>query len=47
MQLKSILNRVEPLKSFVYAMQRVNCPSCGGTGERVPWATGKVHLTTS
>lgn len=32
---------------FVYAMRRVNCPTCGVTVERVPWAEGKSHLTTS
>jgi len=32
---------------FVYAMRRVNCPTCGVTVERVPWADGKCHLTTS
>ena len=32
---------------FVYAMRRVKCPTCGVTVERVPWATGKGHLTTS
>ena len=32
---------------FVYAMRRVNCPTCGVTVERVPWAEGKCHLTTS
>jgi transposase len=32
---------------FVYAMRRVDCPSCGVTVERVPWAQGKSHLTTS
>jgi len=32
---------------FVYAMRRVNCPSCGVTVEGVPWAEGKCHLTTS
>jgi transposase len=32
---------------FVYAMRRVDCPSCGVTVERVPWAQGKYHLTTS
>jgi len=32
---------------FVYAMRRVDCPACGVTVERVPWATGKEHLTTS
>ena len=32
---------------LVYAMRRVDCPSCGVTVERVPWADGKCHLTTS
>ncbi len=32
---------------FVYAMRRVNCPECGVTVERVPWAAGKSPLTTS
>jgi transposase len=32
---------------FVYAMRRVDCRSCGVTVERVPWAVGKSHLTTS
>ena len=32
---------------FVYAMRRVDCPQCGVTVERVPWAEGKSHLTTS
>jgi transposase len=32
---------------FVYAMRRVNCPKCGVTVERVPWAERKCHLTTS
>jgi len=32
---------------FVYAMRRVNCPTCGVTVEQVPWAEGKCHLTTS
>ena len=32
---------------FVYAMRRVGCRSCGVTVERVPWARGKSHLTTS
>lgn len=32
---------------FVYALRRVDCPSCGVTVERVPWAVGKCHLTTS
>jgi transposase len=30
---------------FVYALRRVDCPSCGVTAERVPWARGKGHLT--
>jgi transposase len=32
---------------FLYALRRVDCPSCGVTVERVPWARGKCHLTTS
>jgi transposase len=32
---------------FVYALRRVNCPRCGVTAERVPWARGKCHLTLS
>src|SRR3989304_2459704 len=32
---------------FVYAMRRVNCPTCGVTVERGPGAGGKGHLTTS
>jgi len=32
---------------FVYAMRRVGCPDCGVTVERVPWAEGKCHSTTS
>jgi transposase len=32
---------------FLYALRRVDCPRCGVTVERVPWATGKCHLTTS
>ena len=32
---------------FVYAMRRVDCRSCGVTVERVPWAVGKCHSTTS
>jgi transposase len=31
---------------FVYALRRVNCPDCGVTAERVPWAEGKSRLTT-
>jgi transposase len=30
---------------FVYAMRRVNCPTCGVTVEMVPWAAGKTHST--
>ena len=30
---------------FVYALRRVNCPSCGVVAERVPWSTGKGRLT--
>jgi transposase len=32
---------------FRYALRRVDCPACGVTAERVPWATGKSHLTIS
>jgi transposase len=32
---------------FVYALRRVDCPSCGVIVERVPWARGKCHLTIS
>jgi len=32
---------------FVYAMRRVDCPHCGVKVERVPWAEGKNHLTTT
>lgn len=32
---------------LVYALRRVDCPSCGVTVERVPWAKGKCHLTTT
>src|SRR5271169_2664889 len=32
---------------LVYAMRRVDCRGCGVTVERVPWARGKSHLTTS
>ena len=31
---------------LVYAMRRVDCPDCGVTVERVPWAEGKSPLTT-
>lgn len=30
---------------FVYAMRRVDCPTCGVTVEMVPWAAGKTHAT--
>jgi len=32
---------------FLYAMRRVACPACGVKVERVPWAEGKRHLTTT
>ena len=32
---------------FLYAMRRVDCPECGIKVERVPWAEGKRHLTTT
>jgi len=32
---------------FVYARRRVDCPTCGVTVERVPWARGKSRLTNS
>jgi transposase len=32
---------------LVYALRRVDCPRCGVTAERVPWATGKGRLTTA
>jgi transposase len=32
---------------FLYALRRVNCPRCGVKVERIPWAEGKSHLTTS
>lgn len=32
---------------FVYAMRRVECPTCGIVVERVPWCDGKHTLTTS
>lgn len=32
---------------FLYAMRRVDCPYCGIKVERVPWAEGKNHLTTT
>lgn len=30
---------------LLYAMRRVDCPSCGVVVEAVPWAVGKNHLT--
>lgn len=32
---------------FLYAPRRVDCPKCGVTIERLPWATGKERTTTS
>lgn len=32
---------------FLYALRRVECPICGIKVERVPWAEGKNHLTTT
>ena len=32
---------------FLYAMRRVDCPHCKVKVERVPWAKGKNHLTTT
>lgn len=32
---------------FVYALRRVDCPTCGVVAEQVPWATGKSSLTKS
>ena len=32
---------------FLYPMRRVDCPRCGVTVERVPWADGKHQLTTT
>jgi transposase len=31
---------------FLYAMRRVDCPTCGFVVEQVPWGDGKCHLTT-
>jgi len=30
---------------FVYAMRRIDCPTCGATVERVPWSDGKSQQT--
>jgi len=32
---------------FVYAMRRVECPTCGVVVETVPWANGKNQATTT
>lgn len=32
---------------FLYPLRRVQCPRCGIKVERVPWAQGKNHLTTT
>jgi len=32
---------------FVYAMRRVQCPTCGVKVEKVPWCDGKHQLTTT
>jgi transposase len=32
---------------FVYALRRVDCPTCGVVVEKVPWSTGKNRLTTT
>ncbi len=32
---------------FVYAMRRVDCPTCGVIVEQVPWCDGKNQLTTT
>jgi transposase len=32
---------------LLYARRRVDCPRCGVTAERLPWAEGKHHLTTA
>lgn len=32
---------------FVYALRRVDCPTCGVVVERVPWSSGKSRLTTT
>lgn len=32
---------------FLYSLRRVECPTCGIKVERVPWAEGKNHLTTT
>ncbi len=32
---------------FLYGRRRVDCPRCGVKVERVPWAQGKNHMTTT
>lgn len=32
---------------FVYAMRRVDCPTCGVIVEEVPWSDGKSQVTTA
>jgi transposase len=32
---------------LLYARRRVDCPRCGETAERLPWAEGKHHLTAA
>ena len=32
---------------LVYAMRRVECPTCGVKVEQVPWCDGKNQLTTT
>jgi transposase len=32
---------------FLYALRRVECPTCGVKAERVPWADGKSPMATS
>ena len=32
---------------FLYAMRRVDCPTCGVKVEKVPWAKGKQRITTT
>lgn len=32
---------------FVYALRRVDCPTCGVVVERVPWGNGKCQQTTT
>jgi transposase len=32
---------------LLYPLRRVDCPACGVKVERIPWAQGKNHLTTT